>query len=84
MSDSTIAKGPANTGQLFGFAIKAPEKPRRKKPARKPPLRICGERHWPEVCAKCLELEPPAWVRNSAQLSELPGETFEDLFGGAA
>lgn len=83
MSEESIAKGTAGQTALFGFAIKAPT-PAPRKRSRKPPLRVCGGRHWPKVCPACLGLEPPAWAADSAQLAELPGETFEDIFGGAA
>ena len=76
------ANKPAQLG-LFGFALKPPaEKAPARRPARKPPLRRCGARHWPKVCPDCLEQEArPA--SSSSQLSELPGETFEDIFAGA-
>jgi hypothetical protein len=84
LSDSTIPRSAASKPALFGFAIKQAAPPARKRPKRKPPLRACGERHWPAVCARCLENEPTPALLESAQLSELPGETFEDIFGGAA
>lgn len=69
---------------LSGFALKKPEAKRPAKARkRRPPLRRCGARHWPEVCPDCLE--QIARERGPcSQLSELPGETFEDIFRGAA
>lgn len=86
MSDSLPTKAASKPAQLglFGFAVKKPAEKPRPKAKRRPPLRACGARHWPKVCPACLEQDPPEYVRSSSQLSELPGETFEDIFRGAA
>lgn len=87
MSDSSIPTGTTKetpAPALFGFAIKREAPGRRPCPKRKPPLRSCGDRHWPKVCPRCLEVDPPARLANLSQLAALPGETWEDIFGGAA
>jgi hypothetical protein len=69
---------------LLGWIVPDEKKRKPAQAKRKPPLRACGARHWPKVCPQCLGNDPPAALRNSAQLSELPGVTWEDAFGGAA
>ncbi len=88
-----------NSGEQLPLAFDIPtpaearEAAQRRRGRRKqPPLRVCGQctgtfRSWgaDRLCGRCLEdgsARPPAAA--SSQLATLPGETFEDIFGGAA